>query len=349
MNMGRVMRMLRKDLWLGPRKTFFLFAVTMPVVLTLIFQVAFGTLFAPSLRLGIVDYGESALTSGFLETAGIQVTMLNEAEELKNKVEQNDLDAGLILDAGFDAAVNAGERPLLEMYIGGESLAANRIVFIITGVDLVRGLAAAESMLPVEVEIITSGEEGLPIAVRLIPLIMFYALVIAGVFVPGSGLVEEKENSTLTALLVTPVNRSEVLAAKWMLGFILCTVMAAATLFLNQAFGPRPLEVMLVIAVAAALNSAIGLLAGIFSRTSASFFALVKGAGFFLFVPVIFYIFPEWPRWIAMIFPLYWIIEPIWQVSIMGEPLRTVWFELTIATAITAALLLAALLTGRRI
>ena len=74
------------------------------------------------------------------------------------------------------------------------------------------------------------------------------------------------------------------------------------------------------------------------AKDSAVMFGIVKGMGLFLFAPALFYIFPDWPQWIAMLFPLYWIIEPIWQVSVMGEALSSVVLELSVAIAITAGL-----------
>ncbi|MEW5784249.1 MAG: ABC transporter permease [Bacillota bacterium] len=210
-----------------------------------------------------------------------------------------------------------------------------------------RGIEGGDA--PVEVITVYFGEAGLPISLRLVPLIIFYALVMAGVWVPGSSLVEEKERGTLTAVLVTSARTNEVLIAKWALGFIFAFFMAAATLLLNRAFGPRPFDVLVVIAVAAALNAMLGLLVGIFSKSSTMLFTLIKGAGIFLFAPVIFYVFPDWPQWIARLFPLYWIIEPIWQVSVMSEPLSKVWFELAVAAAITVALVPATAFLARRI
>ena len=346
MSVKRVWRLLRKDFKLGPRNSFFLYAVGLPVALTLIFQVAFGSLFEPKPRLGIVDAGGSEVTAAARRMEGIELTLLDDVGELKTRVKNNDLDAGLVLPPGFDEAVRAGARPKLEFYIGGESLASNRIIISVTAIDLIRGVEGLEA--PIEVETVQFGEAGLPISIRLVPLLVFYALVMAGVWVPGSSLVEEKEKGTLAALLVTPVKTGEVLAAKWTLGLMFSSVMAAATLLLNRAFGPRPFDVLVVIAVAAALNAMIGLLVGVFSKTSTMLFTLIKGAGIFLFAPVIFYIFPDWPQWIAKIFPLYWIIEPIWQVSIMGEPLSKVWFELAVAAAITAALVPAIAVLSRR-
>jgi len=347
LSIRRVLRILFKDFSVGPRKPFFIWALVMPFVLTFLFQFAFGSLFEPKPRMGIVDLGNSALTGAIQELEGFEVSMIQDEEALIKKVEEHDFDAGLVLSAGFDEAVEAGEKPVLEFYISGESLASNRIIISVTAIEMIRELEGSEA--PVDVQMIYFGDPGLPISIRLVPVIVFYALVMAGIWVPGSSLVEEKEKGTLTALLVTSVRVNEVLAAKWLLGLLFATFLAAATLLLNQAFGPRPLEVMAVIIIAAALTSMIGLLIGIYSKTATMLFTLIKSLGIFLFIPVVFYIFPEWPQWVAKIFPLYWIISPIWEVSVMGEPLDSVWFETLIAIAITLALIPLLLILKKRI
>ena len=346
MNLRLVWRMLRKDLALGPRSPIFLWAVVMPFALTLILQVAFGSLFDPEPRLGIVDRGDSQITAELTAMAGLSVTVLDDPGTLREQVEANDLDAGIVLPEGFDDSVRAGEKPDLEFWIGGESLAANRIILSVTTIDLVRELEADDA--PVAVEVVSFGDEGLPIATRLIPVIVFFALVMAGIFLPGSSLVEEKEQGTLAALLVTPVRTNEVLLAKWLLGVLLASVMAVVTLALNRAVAGNWYAVVLVVLVAAALATVIGLLVGVGAKDSAVMFGIVKGMGLFLFAPALFYIFPDWPQWIALLFPLYWIIEPIWQVSVMGEALSSVALELSVAVAITAGLGVLAALLARR-
>lgn len=340
-------KVLRKDLALGPRSPIFLWAIVLPFALTLILQVAFGSLFNPEPRLGIIDEGASEITAKVEKMDGITLTLLDDADELKAQVEANDLDAGLILPAGFDAAVKNGERPDLQFFIGGESLASNRIILSVTTIDLVREIEGAEA--PVTVDVVSYGTTGLPISVRLVPVIVFYALVMAGIFVPGSNLVEEKEHGTLMALLVTPAKIADVLTAKWALGTILATVLAAATLLLNQALGANWLQVFVVVFVAAALSSMIGLLMGTLAKDSTIMFGMVKGLGIFLFAPTLFYIFPEWPQWIAKLFPLYWILEPIWRVSIMGGSISEVWVELTVAVGITIALIPLVGLVARKV
>jgi ABC-2 type transport system permease protein len=346
MNLTLVWRMLRKDLALGPRSPFFLWAIIMPFALTLILQVAFGSLFDPEPRLGIVDRGDSQITAELTAMDGLSVTVLDDPGALREQVEANDLDAGIVLAAGFDDAVRAGEKPDLEFWVGGESLAANRIILSVTTIDLVRELEGDDAA--VAVEVVSFGDEGLPIATRLIPVIVFFVLVMAGIFLPGSSLVEEKEQGTLSALLVSPVRTNEVLLAKWLMGVMLASVMAVVTLALNRAVAGNWFAVVLVVLVAAALATVIGLLVGVGAKDSAVMFGIVKGMGLFLFAPALFYIFPDWPQWIAVLFPLYWIIEPIWQVSVMGEALSSVALELSVALAITAGLAVLAAWLARR-
>ncbi len=337
MSLTRMFKIFRKDLALGPRSPIFMWAIILPFALTFILQVAFGSLFSAKPRLAIVDQGASEITASIKQMDGIELTLLDSADEMRAGVEANDFDAGLVLSSGFDAAVKSGDKPLLDLYIGGESLASNRIILSVTTLDLVRQVE--DSAPPVDVRVENFGNEGLPISVRLVPVIMMYALFIAGAFVPASSLVEEKENGTLSALLVSPVKASEVLLAKGLLGTTLAFVMAFMTLFLNDALGGQPFLLVVVVLAAAAFSSVLGVAIGAASRDSASMFTLVKGSGIFLFAPVAFYLFPEWPQWIAKLFPTYWTIDPIWQVAVLGKGFDAVWLDLLVALAIALALI----------
>jgi len=327
---------LKKDFASGTRSPVFLWALVLPLAITLVLQVAFGSLFQPKPRLGVVDRGSSRLVRAVQATDGLRVRVFGSAEALRAAVEANDVDAGLVLPPGFDEAVKAGERPKLTFWMSGESYAANRIVLAVTTIDLLRTLEGKQP--PVEVRIQSVGTAGLPISVRLVPLIVFYALVMAGLFVPSSSLVEEKEQGTLKALLVTPARTADVLVAKWALGVVLASAMSVVTLVLNRALGSNWPEVLVVVAVAAMLTSALGIVVGALASDSQMLFGIVKGSGIFLFAPVAFYLFPDWPQWIAKLFPLYWIIDPIWRVAVLGGHLSEVASEVGVALGITVAL-----------
>ncbi len=338
MSASRILTVLRKDLQLGPRSPIFLWVLLLPVLITLVLQVAFGDLFDPEPRLGIVDAGTSTITTAVAEIDGIELTLLDHVGELRSRVEANDLDAGLVLAAGFDDDVRAGARPPLEFYVGGESLASNRIILAVTAVELIREVEGRAP--PVDVAVVELGEEGLPISVRIVPFITMYALLVAAVFLPSFSLADEREKHTLDALVVSPVKLSEVVVAKGILGFGLAVPMAVVTLWLNSALTARPLALIVVLVVAGVMLVEIGLIYGTASKDITGVFTLIKGTGFILLAPTIFYIFPSWPQWIAKLFPTYWVINPVYEVTINNEGLGTVWVELAIALGV--AVLLAA-------
>ena len=151
MSLRRVLSIWRKDLALGPRSPFLLFAVAMPVIITLLVQGVFGNLFERPPRLGIVDEGESAVTAAALELEELRTSRVADAETLRQMVTDHDLDAGLVLAAGFDTALRAGERPPLTLYVAGESRANDRVVVAITTIDLLRGVEGRAPNVSVEV------------------------------------------------------------------------------------------------------------------------------------------------------------------------------------------------------
>jgi ABC-2 type transport system permease protein len=343
---ARILTVFRKDLKLGPRSPIFLFVVILPVLMTFVVQVAFTSLFEPTPRLGIVDRGDSALTAATVGLEGIEVTRLDDDAELRRLVEAGDLDAGIVLPLGFDDDLRAGRQPALRFYIGGESLASNRVILAVSTLDLVRAVEGKTA--PVEVVVEDFGKATLPLSARLVPLIVMYTLVMAGVFLTAFAVVEEREKRTLDALIVTPVRLGEVLLAKGLLGFVLAVTMAFVTLALNDALGGSPAGLLLSVVVAAAMSTALGLVFATAARNVQMLFALTKGTGFLIVGPVVFYLFPDWPQWIARIFPTYWFIDPLYRVALQGDTLADVWWELLVALALTVVTLVAVVALARR-
>ena len=336
MSLSRTFKVLGKEFRLGPRSPVFLWVLFLPVLFTLVLQATFGSLLDPQPRLGIVDEGSSTITTAVQGMEGIDLALLDDPADLKAKVEADDLDAGLVLPSGFDDHVRSGARPFLEFYVGGESLASNRIILAVTTIDLVREIEGTPP--PVEVQVVALGDEGLPIDVRLVPFIMMYALVVAAVFLPAMSIADEREKGTLNALIVTPVRLVEVIIAKGILGLVLALAMTVFTLFLNGALGADPLALFVVLLFGSILCVEIGLIFGTVSKDVTAVFTLIKGTGILLLGPTVFYIWPDWPQWIAKLFPTYWAINPIFEVSSNNAGLGDVWVELLIGLGVIALL-----------
>ena len=219
------------------------------------------------------------------------VTKVDEPDELRSSVESHDFDAGLVIAPDFDETLKSGGEPELQFYVSGSSLASDRIVLAVAANDLIA--AVAEEPAPVAVSVVSVGDEDfVPIGDRLLPIVIFYAVVIAALFLPASSILDEREKHTLDAVLVTPTRMSEVLVGKALLGVIMGVLLGLVSLALNQALANRPFQVMLFLLVGSIMMAEIGLVLGSVVKDANSLYTAIKGAGVFIALPVIFIIWP---------------------------------------------------------
>ena len=336
-----------RDVKLSPRSPLVLYALLIPFLLTVLVQGVFGDLFAPQPRLIVVDEGDSQIATDAAELEGIEVTFMGDRDEMLDTVESNGSDAGLYLPAGFDDAVIAGEQPLLDFYVGGESLASNRIILGVTTLELVRGIEGGEP--PVEVAVIQLGEEGVDLDLRLLPMLLMMAVAVAAAFIPAASIVQEKEDRTLSALLVSPASMGNVITAKAAFGVLLALFTGFFTLVLNDALLGKSLAHLVIMLVAALMMVQFGLLLGMWARDSATMFAAWKGGAILLFFPTVFYIWPDLPQWIAKLGPTYYFIDPAFRVIAAGADLGDVIGTLALGTVIIAAMIPIVVMAARRL
>jgi len=346
-SVGRALRVTQKDLRLGPRSPIFLWSIGLPVLMTFLITSVFGSLFAPPPRLAVMDEDASAVTAALLAEEGLDVTVLDDEADLLAAVEVHDYDAGLVLPAGFDAALAAGEQPPMEFYVSGSSLASTRVILGVTTLAAIRDLAGQSP--PVEVVVTQLGAEGfVPIEDRLVPLIVFYSVVIAAMFLPAASLVDEREKRTIDAVLVTPTRMSEVLLGKAVLGVVLALLMGLVSLALNDAFGGQPAAMVVFLLVGAVMMAEVGLILGCWARDSNTLFSAIKGGGILIALPAFFFLFPALPQWIPMLVPTYYFLGPIYEIATQGDTLGDHLMEVAVAVAVCVALVPAVRRVGRK-
>ena len=309
----RVLALIRKDLAVGPRSPILLYALALPILITVLLQGVFGDLFDRAPRLGIVA-AEGAVWRAAEALEGIRVVRLPDEAELRRALSTFDLDAGLLLPPDFAAALRAGDRPQATFFAAGESAAATRAVAFAAATRLARSLDAKAP--PVDVTVIAGGQSA-PLVERLAPFAVLLALFAAGVLVPAFSVVEERDRRTLDGLLSSPMSFGEILWAKGLLGGVLAGALAAATLLLN-GWGNVTWALVVALALAATAAALLGLIYGVVAPNAAGLFALFKTFNVLVFAPVFFYVFPDWPRAIAYALPTFWIIDPIVAIAERG-------------------------------
>lgn len=341
MNTRTVFSIVRKDLSTGPRAMLLVWVIIFPLALTLVIRLIFGGLANPQPKLGIVDQGSSAITSQAEAIEIIDVKLFDTIEELKLSVESNNIDAGLILQPGFDNAVKSGESPQLQFFISGESLSSDRIILSVTAVDLIRGVAGQPAPITVETVIIGDGP-AVPLIDRIVPMLVLLAVALSAVFLPAASIVQERENRTLTAVLITPAVVGEFVLAKGIVAFFLSFISGVFTAVLNLGFGDQFFSNLLIIFVAAFMCVPVGIGLGSAVKNMSSMFAIWKSGAIILFAPAILMLFPSVPRWVAMLFPTYYFLGPLYELNIEAVALNTVILELAIGLVIGAVLALLA-------
>ena len=348
MSLKRVRILLGKEFLHGPRNYIFIFSVVAPIVISLFFSLIFGTLFSEKPKLGVVDEGNSQLVPLALELDSVVTKEYATVSEMKPAVENGAVDVGIVLPPGFDSSVIQGERIEITAYVWGESLAKNRTIIGVTVADLARELTGQEA--PVEMEAITLGDgESIPWNDRLLPFVVLMAVFLGGLMLPATSVVNEKEKNTLEALVITPTSVGDVFLAKGILGLIISLFMGILILVLNQAFGAEPALLTMVLALGAVMAVELGMILGAFVRDFTTLFAIWKFGGLVLFAPVFVYLFPQIPGWVGRIFPTYYIIQPIVEISQQGGSWPDIAVNVFVLIGLDIVLVALVMLTLRRV
>jgi ABC-2 type transport system permease protein len=347
MNLRRVGILLKKEFVYSAKSVLFIIAVVTPLALTLVMSLLFGTLFSGRPTLGLVDEGASQTAGTLAGLNSLEVKEYPNAEELKRSVGAGTVDMGLVLPTGLDAQLVQGKPASLTAYVWGESLLKDRAILGAAITYAMRDATGAEA--PVEIMTTTVGEDE-PISwnERLLPVMVLMSIVMAGSLVPASSLVDEKQKRTLKALITTPASTGDVFLAKGLLGIIVSLGMGILILVLNQAFGSQPLLLVGILGLGATLAAAFGVLLGALMRDINTLFTTVKAIGILLYAPAIVYLFPAIPPWIGRLFPTYYMVAPVVEISLRGARWPDVMQEVLILIGLIVLLLGAVLLAGRR-
>lgn len=348
MSLSRIAVLLRKELSTGARSFIFVFSIVVPVVLTLLVNLLFGRVFTDTPRLGLVDLGSSSLVVQVESLSSLQARRYGNAPALREAVASGAVDMGLILPGELDEALSSGESIGLVAYVWGESLLKNRVLIGAALVNLLHEVAGDQPPLEITTETVGTGEV-LPWADRVLPFVVLMAIIVGGVMVPATSLVNEKQKHTLTAVTVTPTSLGEVFLAKGMVGALVSLLMGIAVLLLNRLMGEQPMLLVGILALGAIMAATLGIILGAFVNDVNSLFAVIKSMGILLYAPALVYLFPAIPQWIGRIFPTYYMIQPVIAITQQGGSWSDVRLEIGVLIAMIVLLLLVTAAVARRL
>lgn len=345
MKLQRIAALLRRELLLGPRNAMLLFAVVIPLTVSLAVQLLFGNAFSGLPRLGLVAADAAQILAATTAFDGITTQRFTDEAALRAATERGSIDIGLIVPATFDERVARGEAIELTAYVWGESLLRNRALISTALANWFREAAGQRDAVALTTIQLGNGQSWQE---RLLPTLLLMCVGFGAVVLPASSVVLEKTRRTLYALTVTPVATGEFFIAKGALGVLVSVVMALIVLLINNALNTAIAPVGVVLILGAVFCAQLGVLIGALVKDLEALFGIYKSLALLLYAPAIVAFFPQIPSWIAMIFPTYYVVNPVVELAQNGATAADIMPQLAVLLLEIALMVPLLSLAGRR-
>jgi len=267
-----ILAIARRDLLDAIKNMYLLFAIVLPVAMSLLFRVLFpsdggvgGT--GGLLDIAIYDPGQSQLVQKLMDTKQFSMYIVGSADEVKQRT-QKDLLGGLVLPAGFDADVAAHKLPELQVYFNAQRGGLRQMAFRETVESALRDLAGQTMPARLRVsEVSGVGESSFNLGSFYLLLFLVMSVTMVGVFVVPYILVEEKEKHTLKAVLVSPATYVDVVIGKGLVGLFYALLVAVILMAMNNGFTGNVLVTSLALILGSIFLVLVGLLMGAAFKT----------------------------------------------------------------------------------
>jgi ABC-2 type transport system permease protein len=261
---------------------------------------------------------EVDLSPEALETAdgtGVQVTVYPDLTSLEVAVDEgSDVQAGLLIPAGFAAEVAAGATPTVTLVVpaglpaqfeGMLQSAVAELGYALSGTPSPIDLATSTTIVGTD----RVGDQ-LSLADQMRPLLLIVVLMME-IFALATLVAGEIAERTAVAILATPAKASELITAKMIFGTVMAFAEAVLVGILIRAFGTNPLMILTALLLGAVVVTGLGLLAGSFGRDFMD--TLILGILFMipLMIPAMAALFPgAGPDWVQVL-PTYGVVHVV--------------------------------------
>ena len=337
MSIRRIHVLFRKEIKLSASNFLVVFAVVIPIFLSLFITRGFGDLFSDVPRVGLIDPGFSEFAINLQDQPQLKVVRYSALEQLRPDVETGKIETGIVLPANFDEILRLGEAYTMEVYLWGETPFKHRLITDTAFANTAAEIAGLKQTT--QVKIVQLGAKEIKnLADQFLPVLILMTIILGGVMVPAVSLIEEKQKRTLLAVATTPARLWEIFAAKAMMGMAIGMMTALITLLINGMIDRIPL-LLFVLFFSALTASLLGILLGSILKDLNVLLAVLKSGGIFLVAPAIIDFIPQAPEWIARIFPTFYMLNPVIEVAVRSAGLRDIFGNLLILAVFMIVLL----------
>lgn len=199
---------------------------------------------------------------------------------------------GLVVPTDYEAALRAGHRPVVVLYLNGEAVSSQQGQRILNAITLY-GYQLLSPQGPATVTTIMihpppAPKTGKTRLTAFFTMLAVLSSMVVGITLLPHLLVEEKERKTLWMLLVSPARLSDIVGGKLLVGMGYQVLLAFVVLAVQQGFRGQVGCVLLFVLLGSALSSMLGLLVGSLLRTMSASGALTGLVALVYLVPGLF-------------------------------------------------------------
>lgn len=277
MHAKKILTIFRRDIRDAVRDARVIAAILMPIGFGLFYNFIFDDAESrPEATVAYVASEATALPETLEEVAGPALdptfTQASSPEEVRRLVDDDDADVGVLLPAGFDAAVRRGEQPQISVLLQ-ESPGFNAR-FVVSSLDeALRALAGQQAPATITVEQRAAESGGadsifdvLSIGQWMVLFALIFLVGMVGVYVVPVILTEESDRRTLDALTII-ASQFDVVAAKALVGLAYLVVSIPILMLFTRLVPENIATFATVIALLSDTLIGFGLLLGGICRT----------------------------------------------------------------------------------
>jgi ABC-2 type transport system permease protein len=328
-------------------RSFVIQALVGPIVLATIISLAFGGGDDFDATIGLVDADGSPASEGFVagvveaDAGSLEFVEVDTAEQARDRVEDGDLGAAVVVPAGFTASLQTAEPGDLEVVTTSERVVSAEVARAVASefVDRVNAarLAALTAVangsappspgemaavdLPVQVTTTGTGGDASPAAYFGPAMGLLFLFLSVGAV--ARDLLADRRTGLLDRIRAGPVSDAAILAGKGLAVVVTCVasllvIWLVTAWLLGADWGDPAAVALLIVAVSLTIGGVAGLVAGV-ARTDQSAETLASVIGFVLamiggaFVPP--GALPDVLQRLALLTPTGWALRGFADVS----------------------------------
>jgi len=293
MNIGRIFKVMRRDVKSGFRDSITVFLIIMPMVLALILMLALPGSVQAQYCFMLMSDADPALIEAF-DSYG-KVELAGSMEELNERVEATDEVVGVVESGGGYSIILKG----------------NESASVETAAAMVLDEYLGRSENRVNITLDDMGRSESPLRREGTLFLLLFVLSAPG-FLVGLSMVDEKESNTMSALNVSPLTIPEFVTGKLLFGSLLALVQVfAVVLIMGYSGANMP---MLLIAWLPGLLSGLvlGFLIGVIAKDQVGAIGLMKSTFMPLVLSFVGAVFiPDKWQFFLWWSPFYWMYKAL--------------------------------------